>query len=161
MRTYSLRRRSPAQEPRDEALLFLAPHVDQAELPERLDALRLDLHGTGEHLHRDVGAADRMADAAHEEVGLLAIPRQLDPALQVDQRLRRPLAIVGSADVERPAQAGGVLPLVRVELDRLLEAPEGLVVLALAKRRLPLLELELGLDGATAFVELGRLAART
>src|SRR3990172_6918470 len=116
LRTYSLHRRSPAQEPRDEALLFLAPHVDQAELPERLDALPL-------HLHRDVGAADRIADAAHEEVGLLAIPRQLDPTLQADQRLLRPLAIVGSADVERPAQVGVVLALVRVELDPLLETP--------------------------------------
>src|SRR5262245_49481586 len=114
--TASLRRGSAAQQPRDEPPLLLAPHVDQAELPERLDALGLDLHRAGEHLHRDIGAADRLAHAAHEEVGLLVVACQLHAVLDVADRLLRALRVVGVAAVQRPAEVGVILALLRMEV---------------------------------------------
>src|SRR3990172_4169912 len=144
--TGCLRRRSPAQQPRDEPLLLFASHVDQAELPERLDALGLDLHGAGQHLHRDVGPADRLAYATHEEVGLLVVACQLHGVFDVADRLLRPPRVLGLAAVERPAEVGVVLALVRMQLGGLPEAAQREVVGPLAERRLALLEAELGFD---------------
>ena len=63
-----------------------------------------------------VNPANDLAQAAHEEVGRLALPRQLDPAANVLDRFRGDIGLVGMAEVKRPAVMGVVLASVRIEL---------------------------------------------
>src|SRR5262245_64627731 len=75
-----------AQDALHEGSRLLAPHVDEPQLAQRFEAVRIELDGSREHLARHLLALLREMQTAQEEVGLRAIGRQLAALVDVRER---------------------------------------------------------------------------